>query len=72
MATYPQIKQWVKETYGWSVQHDCWIAHCKDLAGLQPQPAWNRARRGRAVPCPPEKQEAIISAFRHFRMLPDN
>ena len=72
MATYPQIKQRVKDHHRWSVQHDCWIAHCKDLAGLQPRPAWNRSPGGRAVPCPPEKQAAIISAFRHFGMLPDD
>ena len=69
MATYPQIKQWIKKHHGWSVQHDCWIAHCKELAGLSPRRAWNRAARGRAVPCPPDKQAAIIQAFEHLGML---
>ena len=71
MPTYPQIKKWVKDTYGWSVQHDCWIAHCKELAGLRPRRAWNRADDGRSVLCPPNKRDAIISAFRHFGMLDD-
>lgn len=71
MATYAQIKSWVKAKYGWSIQHDCWIARCKELAGLDPQPAWNRAQPDRAVSCPPDKQAAIISAFRYFDMLSD-
>ena len=69
MATYSQIRQWVKDNHGWSVQHDCWIAHCKDLAGLKPRRAWNRADDRRVVPCPPEKRDAIFEAFRHFGML---
>ena len=69
MATYAQIKRWVRETYGWSIQHDCWIAHCKELAGLEPRPAWNRAADGRAVECPPHRRAGIIAAFRHFGML---
>ena len=69
MATYPQIKEWVRNSYGWSVQHDCWIAHCKELAGLRPRRAWNRTQGDRAVPCPPEKREGIISAFRHLGIL---
>ena len=71
IATYAQIKNWVKDTYGWAVQHDCWIAHCKELAGLCPRRAWNRADGGRAVQCPPAKRDGIISAFRHFGMLDD-
>ena len=71
MATYVQIKEWVKDNYGWSIQHDCWIPHCKELAGLSPRRAWNRAEDGRAVPCPPNKRDGIISALRHFGMLDD-
>ena len=71
MATYAQIKRWVKDTYGWSIQHDCWIAHCKDLIGLSPRRAWNRVDNSRAVQCPPDKREGIIAAFRHFGMLRD-
>lgn len=71
MATYAQIKEWVKNNHGWTVQHDCWIAHCKELAGLSPRRAWNRATDGRAVQCPLEKRDGIIAAFRHFGMLDD-
>ena len=72
MATYPQIKQWVRDNLGWSVQHDCWIAHCKEIAGLNPRRAWNRAEDQRAVECPPDKRDGIIAAFRHFGMLDNN
>ena len=71
MATYVQIKEWVMKNRGWTVQHDCWIAYCKELVGLSPRRAWNRADDGRAVQCPPDKREGIISAFRHFGMLDD-
>ncbi len=69
-ATYGEIKSWVRERYGWQPK-SCWIAHCKELAGLPVSRAPNRQGTGteRAEPCPPEKQEAIFSAFRHFKML---
>ena len=44
MATYAQIKEWVRNNHGWSIQHDCWIAHCKELAGLEPRRAWHDAK----------------------------
>jgi len=69
MATYAQIEKWVRETHGWSIQHDGWIAHCKERAGLEPRPAWNRAEDGRAVECPPHRRAGIIAAFRRFGML---
>ena len=33
MATYQQIQKWVRCLYGWTPE-TCWIAHCKELAGL--------------------------------------
>ena len=71
MATYAQIKEWVRDNHGWSIHHDCWIAHCKELEGLAPRRAWNRAGDGRAVECPPHRRDAIVAAFRHFGMLDD-
>ncbi len=72
MATYSQIREWVQRNHGWTIQHDCWIAHCKELAGLNPRRAWNRSQPNRSDPCPPDRQPAIIAAFRHFGMLPDD
>ena len=65
MATYKQIQQWVREQYGWTPK-TCWIAHCKELAGLPVKRAPNRQEDSRAVPCPADKQPAIFAAFRHF------
>lgn len=39
MATHPQVRQWVKDNHGWSVQHGCRITRFKDLAGLKPRRA---------------------------------
>ncbi len=67
MATYSDIQDWVQQTYGWKPK-TCWIAHCKDLAGLEPGTAWNRDSE-RKHPCPREKREPIFEAFRHFEMI---
>lgn len=40
MATYTQI-QWIKEKYGFTVK-TCWIAHAKEVCGLEPRIAPNR------------------------------
>ena len=68
MATYAEIEEWIRERYGWRPK-TCWIAHCKEIAGLDRRDAPNRRGRDRLVPCPREKREAIIQAFRHFKML---
>ena len=67
MATYKKIQARVKKTHGW-VPKTCWIAHCKELAGIRVDRAPNRAADERAVPCPANKQGAILAAFRHFDM----
>ena len=65
---YSQIQAWVKSKYGWEPK-TCWIAHCKELAGLPVRRAWNRGEVGRLVPCPADKQAAIFEAFRNFNMI---
>ncbi|GIW42173.1 MAG: hypothetical protein KatS3mg076_2750 [Candidatus Binatia bacterium] len=69
MATYVDIQVWVKEHYGFWPS-TAWIAHCKEMFGLEVKPARNRKPGGRAYPCPPDKVEAIRAAFEHFGMLP--
>ncbi len=59
------------DSHGWPVRHDCRIARFKDLAGLRPRRAWNRADGRRVVHCPPDKRDGIIEAFRHIG-LPDD
>ena len=68
MATYREIQNWVQQQYGWQPK-TCWIAHCKELAGLERYDAPNRIEGERANPCPEAKREVIFAAFRHFGML---
>ena len=68
MATYEEIDGYVRRHSGFAPK-SCWIAHVKELNGLPVSRAWNRAGRGRVVPCPPDKRRAIEQAFRHFGMI---
>ena len=67
MATYPEIQGWVKAEYGF-VPKTCWIAHCKELAGLSVARTPNRLGKSREDPCPEAKRPAVMHAFRHFKM----
>ncbi len=68
MATYRQILEWVSRNQGFRPK-SCWIAHCKEMAGLKPGRAPNRQGDRRMLPCPSSKRLAILAAFRHFHML---
>ena len=69
MATYAQIQQYVRSQYGFMPQ-TCWIAHVKEMCGLNPRMSSNRYDPNkREKPCPPDKVEPIKAAFRHFGMI---
>lgn len=69
MATYKQIQEYVKETYCF-VPKTCWIAHMKEVLGLESKVAVNRIDiNKRTHPCPKDKQRYIEEAFRHFDMI---
>ena len=69
MATYKEIQDYVKSTYGF-LPKTCWIAHIKELCGVPVKVAYNRhSPDKREKPCPPEKIEPIQAAFRHFKMI---
>lgn len=69
MATYKEIQDYVKETYGYQPK-SCWIAHVKELCGLNPKVSPNRySLTNRVNPCPPEKQKDLKKAFEHFKMV---
>jgi len=68
MATYDEIIRRVRQQDGF-VPKTCWIAHVKELNNIPVGRAWNRAGRGRMVPCPDDKRSAIERAFRHFGMI---
>ena len=67
MATYAQIRVYVKEKYGYFPK-SCWIAHAKELSGL-PVKRSHRRKGARQEPCPPRKLADIQDAFRYFKML---
>lgn len=69
MATYKQIQEYVQKNNGY-VPKTCWIAHVKELSGLNPKVSGNRRdAKERICPCPPSKKEDIRKAFEHFKMI---
>lgn len=68
IATYKQIQAYVEEQYGF-IPKTCWIADAKEKAGLKVRRAWNRASDERKNPCPPQKLNALMNAFRHYKMI---
>jgi hypothetical protein len=69
MTTYKDIQRYVKSNFGY-VPKSCWIAHMKEVCGLKPRKAYNRYDSGqRTNPCPKNKQQDIIDAFKHFGMI---
>lgn len=68
MATVKKIQAFVKANYGFKPK-SCWIAHVKELCGLEVKPAWNRKGEERANPCPENKQAAIREALRRLGMI---
>ncbi|MBB5463786.1 hypothetical protein HDG33_007466 [Paraburkholderia sp. Cpub6] len=65
MATYGELRNFVKQRHGVVVQN-CWIADVKELCGL---PLRSRRTTARAKPCPPQWRPAIEEAMRHFGWL---
>lgn len=69
-ATYPQIKAYVKEHTGLSVS-SLYIAQIKEKCGMVKRINYNKPKseNSRQPNCPPEKEQAILDAFRHFKMI---
>ncbi len=64
MSTYKEIQDKVRKASGFTPK-TCWIAHVKELAGLNPKVAHNRHKSGtRKHPCPPAKIAAIKKALK--------
>jgi hypothetical protein len=69
MATYEAIQDDVKKRHGRTVK-TCWIAHVKELNGLNPRLAPNRRSKAkREVPCPAEMRPVIEASMRRLGML---
>lgn len=68
-ATYGEIKDWIKEEYGFSVS-SLYVAQIKEKYGFEKRPNYNIGDKKSRVPnCPPEKEKAIVEAFKHFKMI---
>jgi len=66
-VTYAEIDEYVRKKHGRSVK-SCWIAHAKEICGLNPRRSSRRKGR-RLIPCPDEKLVWIKDAFRYFKMI---
>lgn len=69
-ATYEEIKAYVLEKHGLKV-NNLYIAQVKRECGIVERENYNLPKKeGNMVPkCPAEKKEAILDAFRHFKMI---
>jgi hypothetical protein len=69
MATYREIKEYVKNVHGKNIE-TCWIAEMKELLGLKPKIAHNRLSvNSRSKPCPENRKQYIKDAFKHYNMI---
>ena len=68
-ATYTEIKEWIKSEYDLKVS-SLYVAQIKDKCGIEKRLNYNIGDNKSRVPkCPPEKEEAVMEAFRHFNMI---
>ena len=69
-ATYEQIKEYVLEETGLKVS-SLYIAQIKKKCGLDVGENFNlpKSENARQPQCTPEKENAIMQAFRHFGMI---
>ena len=68
-ASYKEITEWIQETYGAHVTN-LNIAQVKDKCGFEKRENYNKGTEEHRVPnCTPEKEQMILSAFKHFNML---
>ncbi len=68
-ATYMEIKEWIKSEYGLKVSF-LYVAQIKDECGIEKRLIYNVGDNKSRVPkCPPEKEKAIMAAFRHFNII---
>ena len=70
-ATYSEIKAYILEKYGLKVS-SLYIAQIKDKCGFEKRDNYNIGEgKSKELICPPEKEQAIMDAFKHFGMLRD-
>ncbi len=68
-ATYSEIKEYILEKFGFKVS-TLYIAQIKDKCGLAKRDNYNKGNgKSKDLICPPEKEKAILEAFKHFGMI---
>ncbi|HGA0331962.1 TPA: 23S rRNA (uracil(1939)-C(5))-methyltransferase RlmD [Streptococcus agalactiae] len=69
-ATYAQIKEYILEKFNLKVS-TLYIAQIKRKCGIELREHYNKSKKEKQVipQCPPEKEEAIMDALRHFKMI---
>ena len=69
-ATYVQIKEYISEKFGLKVSA-LYIAQIKKKCGIELRENYNKSKkRKKVIPqCTSEKEEAIMDALRHFKMI---
>ena len=70
-ATYEEIKQYVAEHNDGMKVSSLYIAQVKQKHGIIERENYNKSKSENAKQpqCSKEKEEAIVEAFKHFRML---
>jgi hypothetical protein len=69
MTTYKEIQKHIKDHYGYTAK-SCWIAHMKEVCGLNPKMSSRRySPDSRAHPCPEPKQNDLKETFKYFNMI---
>lgn len=69
MSTYKNIQKYVKIKYNY-IPKTCWIAHAKEVYGINVKTANNRIdSNSRTNPCPKEKLLHLKDAFEHFNII---
>lgn len=68
-ATYQDIKDYVLDKFGLKVS-TLYISQVKAQCGIIERENYNKGKDGHRVPkCPKEKEDAIMDALRHFKMV---
>ncbi len=69
-VTYPELKDYILKKYGFKVS-SLYIAQVKRKLGLDVGTSFNRPKSedAKQPQCPPEKEEAIVDALKHFQMI---
>ncbi len=69
-ATYEEIREWIKETYGFKVSN-LNIAQTKRKCGIIERDNYNLSKDENSIirSTPKEKTEAIMEAFKYYQMI---